>query len=72
MYQYGLGRRSTDSYGWLIRSDLLCMFNRDVQKLSRIATDTLNQLLFADTLFRDSSVMNWIAATNFRDRAAFF
>jgi hypothetical protein len=32
---------------------------------------TVNQLLFAATLFRDSSVINWIAATNFRNRAAF-
>jgi hypothetical protein len=29
---------------------------------------TVNQLLFAATLFRDSSVINWIAASNFRDQ----
>jgi hypothetical protein len=33
--------------------------------------DTVNQLLFAAVLFRDSSVINWIAATNFRDRSVF-
>jgi hypothetical protein len=27
--------------------------------------------LFAATLFRDSSVINWLAAINFRDRAFF-
>jgi hypothetical protein len=34
-------------------------------------TTTVNQLLFAATLFRDSSVVNWIAASNFRDQAVF-
>jgi hypothetical protein len=32
---------------------------------------TVNQLLFAATLFRDSSVVNWITASNFRDGAVF-
>lgn len=30
---------------------------------------TVNQLLFATTLFRDLSEMNWFAVTNFRDQA---
>lgn len=29
--------------------------------------DTINQLLFATILFRDLPVMNWFAASNFRD-----
>jgi hypothetical protein len=32
---------------------------------------TVNQLLFATTLFCDSSVINWLATSNFRDRAFF-
>jgi hypothetical protein len=32
---------------------------------------TVNQLLFAATLFRDSSVVNWITASNFRNGAVF-
>jgi hypothetical protein len=32
---------------------------------------TVNQLLFAATLFRDSSMINWLAASNFRDRFIF-
>lgn len=31
--------------------------------------NTVNQLLFPTTLFCDLSVMNWFAATNFRDQA---
>jgi hypothetical protein len=30
---------------------------------------TVNQILFAATLFCDSSVMNWLVASNFRDQA---
>jgi hypothetical protein len=30
---------------------------------------TVNQLLFAATLFRDSSVIKWLVASNFCDRA---
>lgn len=30
---------------------------------------TVNQLLFATTLFLDLSEMNWFAATKFRDQA---
>jgi hypothetical protein len=33
--------------------------------------DTVNQLLLAATLFRDSSVINLFATGNFRDRAFF-
>jgi CHASE1-domain containing sensor protein len=32
---------------------------------------TVNQLLFAATLFRDSSMKNWLVASNFRDQAVF-
>jgi hypothetical protein len=32
---------------------------------------TVNQLLFTATLFRDSSVINWFATSNFRNRAFF-
>jgi hypothetical protein len=32
---------------------------------------TVNQHFFAATLFRDLSVVNWIAASNFRDQAIF-
>jgi hypothetical protein len=32
---------------------------------------TVNQFLFAATLFCDSSMINWLAASSFRDRVIF-
>jgi hypothetical protein len=33
---------------------------------------TVDQLLFTTTLFCDSSVINWVAASNFRDQAVYW
>jgi hypothetical protein len=47
----------------------LCPISSSLRRISK--GSTVNQLLFAATLFHDSSVINWLATSNFRDRAFF-
>jgi hypothetical protein len=42
-----------------------------ITKLCVFCQVTVNQLLYAATLFRNSSVVNWIVASNFSDRRVF-
>jgi hypothetical protein len=46
-------------------------FERERNEIPHSLSLTVNQLLFAATLFRDPSVMNGLAASNFHDRSFF-
>jgi hypothetical protein len=54
---------------WYSHSFIISMYT--CMWILSVFRSTVNQLLFVATLFRDSFVINWIAATNFRDRAVF-
>jgi hypothetical protein len=44
-------------------------FSNSKHARSELQTGTVNQLLFAASLFHDSSLMIWLVASNFRDYA---